>query len=55
MLFELADEIVELPATEWSEETRVRGCQSEAHVRVRVEEGLVVFVQLQQTPSWFRV
>ena len=24
MLFELADEIVELPATEWSEETRAR-------------------------------
>ncbi len=43
MLFELADEIVELPAIEWSEETRVRGCQSEAHVRVRVEEGLVHF------------
>jgi cysteine desulfuration protein SufE len=43
MLFELADEIVELPATEWSEETRVRGCQSEAHVRVRVEDGLVHF------------
>jgi len=41
MLFELADEIVELPADEWSDDTRVRGCQSEAHVRVSVEEGLV--------------
>ncbi|MAH41396.1 MAG: hypothetical protein CMO41_04015, partial [Verrucomicrobiales bacterium] len=28
MLFELADEIVELPANEWSDDTRVRGCQS---------------------------
>jgi cysteine desulfuration protein SufE len=41
MLFELADEIVELPADEWSDTTRVRGCQSEAHVRVAVEDGLV--------------
>jgi cysteine desulfuration protein SufE len=41
MLFELADEIVELPADEWSDTTRVRGCQSEAHVRVTVEDGLV--------------
>ena len=41
MLFELADEIVELPANEWSDDTRVRGCQSEAHVRVDVEDGLV--------------
>ena len=43
MLFELADEIVELPAAEWSDETRVRGCLSEAHVRVSVEAGLVHF------------
>ena len=43
MLFELADEIVELPASQWSEETRVRGCQSEAHVRVSIEDGLVHF------------
>ena len=41
MLFELADEIVELPANEWSDDTRVLGCQSEAHVRVDVEDGLV--------------
>ncbi|MGB1678866.1 MAG: SufE family protein [Poseidonia sp.] len=41
MLFELADEVVELPQSEWSDATRVRGCQSEAHVRVAFEEGLV--------------
>ena len=41
MLFELADEVVELPQNEWSDATRVRGCQSEAHVRVAFEEGLV--------------
>ena len=41
MLFELAEEIMELPAEEWSEQTRVRGCQSEAHVRVSIVDGLV--------------
>ena len=41
MLFELAEEVVELPTSQWSDETRVRGCQSEAHVRVAIEDGLV--------------
>ena len=41
MLFELADEVVELSQDEWSDATRVRGCQSEAHVRVTLDEGLV--------------
>ena len=41
MLFELAEEIMELPAEEWSEQTRVRGCQSETHVRVTIDDGLV--------------
>ena len=41
MLFELAEEIMELPPEEWSEQTRVRGCQSEAHVRVSIDDGLV--------------
>ena len=44
MLFELADEVVELPSGEWSESTRVRGCQSEAHVRVVLEEGRIQFL-----------
>ena len=44
MLFELADEGVELPSGEWSEITRVRGCQSEAHVRVVLEEGRIQFL-----------
>ena len=41
MLFELAEEVVELPSSQWSDETRVRGCQSEAHVRVAIDDGLV--------------
>ena len=41
MLFELADEVVELSQDQWSDATRVRGCQSEAHVRATLDEGLV--------------
>lgn len=44
MLFELADEVVELPQEEWTEATRVRGCQSEAHVRVDMANGLIQFL-----------
>jgi sulfur transfer protein SufE len=44
VLFELADEVVELSSDRWSEDTRVRGCQSEAHVHVSVEDGLIQFL-----------
>ncbi|MCH1540869.1 MAG: SufE family protein [Candidatus Poseidonia sp.] len=44
MLFELADEVVELPSEEWNDDTRVRGCQSEAHVRIQVAEGRIEFL-----------
>jgi cysteine desulfuration protein SufE len=44
MLFELADEVVELPQEDWTEATRVRGCQSEAHVRVDMANGLIQFL-----------
>ena len=44
MLFELADEVVELPQDQWSEETRVKGCQSEAHVRISINEGRIRFL-----------
>ena len=32
MLFELAEEIDELDVSEWTEKSRVVGCQSEAHI-----------------------
>jgi len=32
MLFELADDVDELPLSEWTSSTKVHGCQSEAHV-----------------------
>ncbi|MFL2881634.1 MAG: SufE family protein, partial [Candidatus Poseidoniaceae archaeon] len=41
MVFDLADEVNLLPPQEWSEVTRVVGCQSEAHVRVDVVDSLV--------------
>ena len=44
MLFELADEVVELPQDQWNEQTRVRGCQSEAHVRIGIHEGRIQFL-----------
>jgi len=44
MVFELADEIMLLPTEEWTDDTRIRGCQSEAHVRIAVEDGLVHMV-----------
>lgn len=37
-VFDLASEVNELPTSEWDDSTRVTGCQSEAHVRVDVEE-----------------
>ena len=36
-VFDLASEVNELPTKEWSESTRIHGCQSEAHVRVDLE------------------
>ena len=32
MLFELAEQVDELPSDEWTAKTKVHGCQSEAHV-----------------------
>ena len=37
-VFDLASEVNELPASEWDDSTRITGCQSEAHVRVDVED-----------------
>lgn len=37
-VFDLASEVNELPTEEWSESTRIHGCQSEAHVRVDFED-----------------
>ena len=44
MLFELADEVIELPSENWNEQTRVRGCQSEAHVSIVMDDGRMQFL-----------
>lgn len=38
MLFEFAQELDELPISEWSESTKVHGCQSEAHILATLRE-----------------
>ena len=43
MVFDLADEVNLLPNTQWSEATRVHGCQSEAHVKVELVDSNVNF------------
>lgn len=40
-VFDLASEVNELPEGEWNDSTRIQGCQSEAHVRVDVEDNTV--------------
>jgi len=37
-VFDLASEVNELPTSEWDDSTRITGCQSEAHVRVDLDD-----------------
>jgi len=41
MVFELSEEVDFLEIEHWNDLTRVRGCQSEAHVLVSIEDDLV--------------
>ena len=43
MVFDLADEVNLLPIDQWSDSTRVHGCQSEAHVKVELVDSNVNF------------
>lgn len=40
-VYELSEEVVEFPIADWSEKTRIIGCQSEAHLEVAVKDGIV--------------
>lgn len=42
MVFEMADEVVAFPVDDWTDSTRILGCQSEAHVQVRLDDGKVL-------------
>ena len=43
MVFDLAEEVNLLPIEQWNDNTRVQGCQSEAHVRVEIVDSNVNF------------
>ena len=40
-VYDLSDEVVEFPSSDWNEKTRIMGCQSEAHLEVVVVDGIV--------------
>jgi len=40
-VYELSEEVVEFPISDWNEKTRIMGCQSEAHLEVAVKDGIV--------------
>ena len=40
-VFDLASEVNELPVSQWSEDTRIHGCQSEAHVLIEIRDGKI--------------
>ena len=41
-IFDLAEDVPELPTDEWTEENRVKGCQSQAHLEVNMEHDRVL-------------
>ena len=44
MVFDMADEVVPFPHEQWSSQTKVQGCQSEAHVHVDLQDGKVILL-----------
>ena len=44
MVFDMADEVVPFPHERWSSQTKVQGCQSEAHVHVDLQDGKVILL-----------
>lgn len=42
MVFDMADEVIPLPAEQWGDDSRVVGCQSEAHVCVHLDDGKII-------------
>ena len=43
MVFELSEEVNFLDVEHWNDSTRVRGCQSEAHIIVTIEQEKIIF------------
>lgn len=44
MVFDMADEVIPFPPEHWSQNTKVQGCQSEAHVKVELQDGKVLML-----------
>ena len=44
MVFDMADEVILLPPASWTNESKVHGCQSEAHVKVELQDGKVILL-----------
>ncbi|HJL97733.1 MAG TPA: SufE family protein [Candidatus Poseidoniaceae archaeon] len=42
MVFDMADEVVPYPPEQWNNDSKVQGCQSEAHVHVEIDDGKVL-------------
>lgn len=40
-IFDLAEEVLDLPVEAWTDENRVKGCQSQAHLEIRLDNGIV--------------
>ncbi len=43
MVFELSEEVDFLDIEDWNDSTRVRGCQSEAHVKIDIDDERIIF------------
>lgn len=43
MVFELSEEVDFLDIENWNDSTRVRGCQSEAHVKIDIDNERIIF------------
>lgn len=44
MVFDMADEVIPFPPEHWTQATKVQGCQSEAHVKVELQDGKVLML-----------
>ena len=46
VLMDFSSEVDELPTEEWNDDNLVRGCQSIAHVEVKIDQGSVHMLSL---------
>ncbi|MBT3441778.1 MAG: SufE family protein [Euryarchaeota archaeon] len=44
MVFDMADEVIPFPPEHWTQTTKIQGCQSEAHVKVELQDGKILML-----------